>query len=67
MMVAGQLRFSGLELLNEVARLAPYMARGEERAAYRRAFGAQAAVIAGGRCGDGQCLGSDLQMTVKDW
>ncbi len=48
MMVSVMLRVRASGLLDEYANLAAYLARGEARAAYKRAFAAQLAVNAGG-------------------
>ncbi len=47
MMVSVLLRLSGSGILDEVPNLAAYVARGEARPAYQRAFAAQYAVFAG--------------------
>jgi glutathione S-transferase len=48
MMVSVLLRLKASGLLNEFSNLAAYVARGEARPPYKRAFAAQAAVAAGG-------------------
>jgi glutathione S-transferase len=47
MMVSVLLRLRPSGLLDELANLADYVARGEARPAYRRAFAAQRAINAG--------------------
>ena len=48
MMVSVLLRLKSSGILNEFPNLAAYVARGEARAAYKRAFAAQLAINAGG-------------------
>jgi glutathione S-transferase len=47
MMVSVLLRLKSSGLLDEFPNLAAYLARGEARAAYKRAFAAQSAVYTG--------------------
>ena len=47
MMVSVLLRLKSSGMLNEFSNLAAYVARGEARAAYKRAFAAQSAVNTG--------------------